>query len=204
IISSSKSLEEHFRLVRSGEYRKSYNVTPSSHIPAVRLEQEDRVLASLYWGLIPHWAKDTKLKPINAKAESVASKPFFRSAFKKNRCLVPANGFYEWKRTGKQKQPYYFRLKDTELMAFAGLWDRWEHDGKITESCALITTDASGVMKPVHDRMPVILDPKDYDAWLHEGDKALLQPYAGDMICYPVSTAVNNPRHTGKELIEPV
>jgi len=204
IISKSREIEKHFDLVRSREFRKSYNVYPSSDIPVVRLEYGDRVLANLHWGLIPHWAKDTKLQPINAKGETVASKPFFRSAFRKSRCLIPANGFYEWQRAGKQKQPYYFRLKDAELMAFAGLWDRWEHDGNAIESCTIITTDANEVMKPVHDRMPVVLGPDAYEAWLQEGRKSLLQPYAGDMICYPVSTAVNNPKHNGKDLIEPV
>lgn len=204
IISNSKSIEEHFNLVRSSEYIKSYNVYPSSNIPVVRLEDGDRVLAYLHWGLVPHWAKDTKLKPINAKAETVDSKPFFRSAFKKSRCLIPANGFYEWKKTNKQKQPFYFKLKDAELMAFAGLWDHWEHDGDTIESCTIITTEANDVMKPVHDRMPVILDPEVYDTWLQEGGKTLLQPYTGEMLSYPVSTAVNNPKHNGKDLIEPV
>ncbi|MBM2830353.1 MAG: response-associated protein [Gammaproteobacteria bacterium] len=204
IISNSRNIEEHFNLVRSGEFIHSYNVSPSSNIPVVRMEDGDRVLANLHWGLVPHWAKDTKLKPINAKAETVDSKPFFRSAFKKSRCLIPANGFYEWKRTNKHKQPFYFKLKDSELLAFAGLWDHWEHDDETLESCTMITTVANDVMKPVHDRMPVILDPDNYDAWLHEGSKSLLQPYAGKMISYPVSTAVNNPKHNGKDLIEPV
>lgn len=204
ITSNSHDIEEHFNLVRSSEYVTSYNVSPSSMIPAVRLEDGECALANVYWGLIPHWAKDTKIKPINAKAETVDSKPFFRSAFKKSRCLILANGFYEWKKANKQKQPFYFKLKDADLMAFAGLWDRWEHDGAIIESCTIITTDANDVMKPVHDRMPVILAPDDYLAWLQEGGKSLLQPFAGEMISYPVSTAVNNPKHNGRDLIEPV
>ena len=204
IISNSKNIEEHFSLARSGEYLKSYNVSPSSNIPVVRLEHDNRALSNLHWGLVPHWAKDTKLKPINAKAETIDTKPFFRSAFKNNRCLIPANGFYEWKKTNKHKQPWYFKLKDTELMAFAGLWDHWEHDDESMESCTIITTGANDVMKPVHDRMPVILNPEDYDGWLIEGNKTLLQPYSGKMIAYPVSTIVNNPKHNGKDLIEPV
>jgi len=203
ITSNSRDIEEHFKLVRSGEYVKSYNVSPSHTIPVVRLEYGDRVLANLHWGLIPHWAKDPKLKPINAKAETVDSKPFFRSAFKKSRCLIPANGFYEWKMAKKHKQPFYFKLKDADLMAFAGLWDHWEHDGENIESCTIITTEANEIMKPVHDRMPVIIEPDDYEAWLQEGGKSLLQPYAGEMITYPVSTAVNNPKHNGRDLIEP-
>ena len=204
ITSNPVDIEKHFNLIRSSEYITSYNVSPASMIPAVRLENGDRALTNLHWGLIPHWAQDTKLKPINAKAETVATKPFFRSAFKKSRCLIPANGFYEWQRTNNHKQPFYFKLKDVELMAFAGIWDRWEHDSKTIESCTIITTEANEIMKPVHDRMPVILDPEDYDAWLQEGGKTLLQPFSGELIAYPVSTAVNNPKHNGRDLIEPV
>lgn len=204
IISNSRHIEEHFNLVRSGEYLKSYNVCPSSFIPVIKLENNDRVLANLHWGLVPHWAKDSKIKPINARAETVDSKPFFRSAFKKNRCLIPANGFYEWQRINKHKQPWYFKLKDVELMAFAGLWDHWEHDGDMMESCTIITTKANDVMKTVHNRMPVILDRDDYDAWLIGGNKSLLQSYPGEMHAYPVSTAVNNPEHNGEDLIKAI
>lgn len=204
IISNSRSIEDHFKLVRSGEFIHSYNVSPSRNIPVVHLENGERCLANMHWGLIPHWAKDTKIKPINAKAETIESKPFFRSAFKKNRCLIPANGFYEWKRINKNKQPWYFRLKDSELMAFAGIWDHWEHNGEHIDSCTIITTDANDVMKPVHNRMPVILDPDDYNTWLLEGNKNLLLPYSGKMEAWPVSTVVNNPSHNGKDLIEPV
>ena len=204
VISSSKSIEEHFNLVNSGEFLHSYNVSPSNIIPIVRLDKDHRALVNMHWGLIPHWAKDTKIKPINAKAETIDKKPFFRSAFRKTRCLVPANGFYEWKRANNHKQPYYFKLKDSELLAFAGLWDRREQEGETFDSCTIITTSANDIMKPVHDRMPVILKPEDYDAWLKEGKKELLQPYSGDMIVYPVSTVVNNPKHDGKDLIEPI
>ena len=205
MISNSKDITEHFNLVRSGDYIHSYNVSPSSNIPVVKLDNGERVLESMHWGFIPHWAKDTKIQPINAKSETVNSKPFFRSAFKKSRCLIPANGFYEWLRMGDHKQPYYFRLKDDDLLAFAGLWDHWENpEGQSIDSCTIITTVANDVMKPIHDRMPVILDPEDYEDWLEKGGKELLQPYAGEMVCYPVSTVVNNPRNNGKDLIEPV
>ena len=204
VISDSKTVKEHFNLVRSDEFIHNYNINPSNNIPVVRLEEDGYVLANMHWGLIPHWAKDTKIKPINAKAETIDQKPFFRSAFKKYRCLIPANGFYEWKRANNHKQPYYFRLKDSELLAFAGLWDHWRHEGEAIDSCTIITTEANEQMKPVHDRMPVILDPKDYDDWLQTGNKSLLCPYSGDMIVYPVSTVVNNPKHNGKDLIEPI
>ncbi len=204
VISNNKNLSEHFKLVRSGDLLHSYNVSPSAEIPVVRLEPDGHTLTPMHWGLIPRWAKDFKIKPINAKAETLDIKPFFRTAFKKNRCLIPANGFYEWKRDGNRKQPFYFTLKDREVMAFAGLWDQWEHEGETLLSCTIITTEANPVMKPVHDRMPVILDPDQYDVWLKDGGKTLLQPYTGSMTSCPVSTAVNNPRHDGEELIAPV
>jgi putative SOS response-associated peptidase YedK len=204
IISDSLSIEEHFNLARTCEFIHSYNISPSNNIPVVRLENNSRVLANMHWGLVPHWAKDTRLKPINAKAETIDTKPFFRSAFKKNRCLIPVNGFYEWKKFNKHKQPWYFKLKDAELMAFAGLWDQWMQDSKSIESCTIITTGANDIMKPVHNRMPVILKPEAYDEWLFEGNKTLLLPYTGEMVAYPVSTFVNNPKHNGKDLIKAV
>ena len=204
ITSDAKSIEEYFDLARMDGVASSYNISPASDVPVVHLADGRRVLSNMHWGLVPHWARDTKIQPINAKAETVDSKPFFRSSFNKNRCLIPATGFYEWKRANNHKQPYYFKLKDSELMAFAGLWDHREQDGEGEDSCTIITTEANTVMKPIHDRMPVILKPDDYDTWLREGGKGLLAPYTGDMIVYPVSTAVNNPRHNGRDLIEPV
>jgi len=204
IISNSKSLAEHFDLVKSGEYISSHNVTPSSDIPVIRTNDGQRELANCHWGLIPHWAKDTKIKPINAKAETITEKPFFRSSYKNKRCLIPANGFYEWKGSKGHKQPYYFKLEEDKLFAFAGLWDHWENEDKIIESCTIITTSANEVMKPIHNRMPVMLKPDNYDKWLHEGDKTLLKPYEEKMICYPVSTVVNNPKHNGSDLILPI
>ncbi len=205
MISNSKDITEHFNLVRSGDYIHSYNISPSSNIPVVKLDNGERVLENMHWGFIPHWAKDTKIQPINAKSETVNSKPFFRSAFKKTRCLIPANGFYEWLRMDDHKQPYYFRLKDDELLAFAGLWDHWENpEGQSIDSCTIITTSANEIMEPIHNRMPVILDPVDYEEWLQHGGKDFLKPYAGEMVCYPVSTVVNNPRNNGKDLIEPI
>lgn len=203
IISKSGDVKKHFNLSRVHEFKQSFNVSPASDIPVIRLEDGERVLINMHWGLVPHWAKDTKIKPVNAKAETLESKPFFRSAFKKNRCLIPANGFYEWKRVDGHKQPYYFRLDNAELMAFAGLWDCREAGNELTYSCTIITTSANDVMKTVHDRMPVILEPGDYDAWLIEGDKSLLEPYTGELLAYPVSTIVNNPENDGKDLVEP-
>lgn len=204
IISKTGKIKKHFNLAHADDFKQSYNVSPGSDIPVIRLDNGERVLAKMHWGLVPHWAKDTKIRPINARAESVNSKPYFRSAFRKNRCLIPANGFYEWKRTNGSKQPFYFKLNDTDLMAFAGLWDHWDHDGESMFSCTIITTTANNAIKAVHDRMPVILDPDNYVNWLHDGDKSLLAPYSGELLACPVSTSVNNPEHDGSDLIKPV
>jgi len=146
---------------------------------------------------------------INARSETVTEKPAFREAFKRSRCVIPADGFYEWKREGAGKQPFYFALRDENLFGFAGLWDRWkDENGKVIESCAILTTEANEVLRPVHDRMPVILHPETYDEWLGEDIrnvsslKELLMPYpSAEMIAYPVSKDVNSPRNQGEDLI---
>ena len=147
---------------------------------------------------------------INARSETVTEKPAFREAFKKRRCFIPADGFYEWQRTEGKKQPFFFQLKDGHPFGFAGLWDRWMgEDGKVTESCTILTTAANEVLAPVHDRMPVILHEEDYEQWLDKDERKrellrdLLRPYpASEMNAYPVSTLVNSSRHKGAELIE--
>jgi putative SOS response-associated peptidase YedK len=174
----------------------------------------NRQFKMLHWGLIPSWAKDPKMgaKLINARAETVAEKPAFRSAFRQRRCLVLADGFYEWQQqeNKKQKQPYYFRVNDGQPFAFAGLWERWQDgNGKEIESCTLLTTQPNELMNPIHNRMPVILDPKDYDLWLDlevkkpELLQPLLHPYpTEEMMAYPVSKAVNKPSNDSTECIE--
>lgn len=147
---------------------------------------------------------------INARSETVLEKPSFREAFKKRRCIIPADGFYEWARTGGRKQPYYFRLRDDQPFGFAGLWDRWEdQDGEVIESCTILTTEANEVLASVHDRMPVILHPRTYELWLNsdsqnaESLKELLQPFPeSEMTGYPVSTRVNDPQADGDNLLE--
>jgi putative SOS response-associated peptidase YedK len=171
----------------------------------------------LHWGLIPSWAKDAKMgaRLINARAETVAEKPAFRSAFRQRRCLVLADGFYEWQQQEekKQKQPFYFHLREKQAFAFAGLWEHWQDDaaGEEIESCTLLTTEANELMEPIHNRMPVILDPKDYDLWLDPKVKnsellqPLLRPYATEeMAAYRVSTTVNKPIHDSAECIESI
>ena len=181
-----------------------YNIAPTQPVPTILPDSENgkRQLKMLRWGLIPSWAKDMKMgaRLINARAETIAEKPAFRSAFKRRRCLVLADGFYEWQQQDGKKQPFYFQLQDGKPFAFAGLWERWEKgEGEPIESCTIVTTEANQLMRPIHDRMPVILDPENYDRWLDpelqktEMLQSLLQPYQSEeMTFYPVSTKVNN------------
>jgi putative SOS response-associated peptidase YedK len=185
------------------EFEPRYNIAPTQDVLAIR---HGRRLSSLRWGLIPSWAKDAKIgySTINARADSVATKPAFRSAFKNRRCLVLADGFYEWHTEGKRKQPFLFDVDGGQAFAFAGLWEARQG----IETCSLITTDANELVREVHDRMPAILDPSAYDAWLDPAavDVArLLVPFeAGRMTARPVSTHVNNVRNEGPECIGPV
>lgn len=195
-----------------------YNIAPTQPVATVLRtpEHQDRQFRMLHWGLIPSWAKDKKIgaRLINARAETVAEKPAFRSAFRKQRCLVLADGFYEWQQqeNHKQKQPFYFRFQDGRPFAFAGLWEHWEDaNGDELESCTLLTTQANELMRPIHNRMPVILDPKDYDLWLDLEMKnpELLQPllhlYATqEMMAYPVNKVVNKPSNDSMECIEKI
>src|SRR5437016_8151445 len=163
-------LSEKFQFPEIIPLKPRYNIAPSQSVAVVRLlpDDSDRKLAMLRWGLIPAWIKDptSGAQPINAKSETVAEKPMFREAFKRRRCLVPADGFYEWKREGGRKQPVYICMKDREPFAFAGLWEHWEdHDGQVIESCTLLTTEPNELLAQVHNRMPVILDQRDYDLW---------------------------------------
>jgi putative SOS response-associated peptidase YedK len=197
------------------QFAPSFNVAPQSVQPVVRSNRDrgNREFALLRWGLVPFWAKDAKLafSTINACAEEVASKPAFREALKKRRCLVPADAFYEWQRLdAKSKMPFAIALTSGEPYAFAGLWESWRpKDGEPLETFAILTTYPNEVMEPIHNRMPVILEPKDYDRWLNAGDQArppagLLRPYpAGRMRAWPVSDRVGNVRNNYPELLEP-
>jgi putative SOS response-associated peptidase YedK len=191
----------------------SHNIAPSQNIAIIKNE-EKRSLAISKWGLVPSWAKDPAIghKMINARSESIAEKPSFKSSFKHHRILIPANGFYEWKREGKIKSPYYIRLKSRSCYGFAGLVSYWKspEGEQICTSC-IITTSANDLIKPIHDRMPVIIRKKDEDLWLdgEEQDKnallALLKPYSSDeMDYYAVSTMVNSPANNSPECIKPV
>jgi putative SOS response-associated peptidase YedK len=191
-----------------------YNVAATQPVPAVRLaENARRVLVRLRWGLIPSWAKDPAIghSLINARSETVAEKPAFRGAFKARRCLIPASGLYEWRATGgKHKQPYHFRLTDGRPFAFAGLWERWHGgDDEPVETCAILTTEANEVVRPVHERMPVILALADFGVWLDPRAPAdqlhtLFRPYPAEMMeAVPVGRYVSNPRNEGPRCLAP-
>ena len=208
-------IAEQFDLDEFPLFPPRYNIAPSQQVAAIRLNPEvaKRECVALRWGLIPSWAKDLKIgnQCINAKAETVAEKPAFRAAFKKRRCLVMADGFYEWQLQGKHKQPMWIGLRDRRPFAFAGLWEHWSpKDGEPIESCTIITTQPNALMELIHTRMPVILDTKDYAAWLDPAFQhvdilnALLRPFPAEhMTAFPVSTLVNNPRHDAPQCLEP-
>lgn len=161
----AKHIAEIFGLSDVFDLPHQYNIAPSQDVAAVRLNREGkkRELAMLHWGLVPFWAKDPKIgyRTINARAETLATKPSFRNAFKKRRCLIVADGFYEWQKTNGKKQPFLIHMKDDRPFAFAGLWEHWKGDDEVIESCTIIVTEANDLMKPIHDRMPVILSPDD-------------------------------------------
>jgi putative SOS response-associated peptidase YedK len=193
----------------------SYNIAPTTPVPACRMEQPDRKeLTWLRWGLVPHWAKqaDGNYRMINARAETVATKPAFRSPFRKRRCLIPADGYYEWKSVGGRKQPYYFSMRDGDPFCFAGLWERWQPaEGEPVETCAIITIGANALGAEVHHRMPVILAADDYERWLDpaltrpEEVLPMLAPFPPEaMTVFPVSTLVNNARVDEPRCITPL
>jgi putative SOS response-associated peptidase YedK len=198
------------------EWSPRYNIAPTQPVPIIRQHPKEpvRKLSLCRWGLIPSWAADPSraARMVNARAESAAAKPAFRDAFKFRRCLIPADGFYEWQRTGKIKQPYCFEVNEGELFAFAGLWERWKDPhGSWVKTCAILTTTPNAVTATVHDRMPVILGPDSYDLWLDPGmtDVAaaseLLKPYdARRMQRYAVSTRVNQVANDDKSCAAPV
>ena len=198
-------VEEHFDVAHEdGDWVPRYNIAPTQPVAVVRQHPKEpgRKLSMLRWGLIPSWAKDASgsARMINARSETAATLPAFRDAMKSRRCLIPADGFYEWKKNGNVRQPYCFEVNNGNLFAFAGLWDRWKNaNGEWIRSCLILTTTSNAVTAPVHDRMPVILDANDYDLWLDPGmnNRAvaaeLLKPFdARRMRSYPISAQINN------------
>lgn len=197
-------VEEYFDVAGEDDWVPRYNIAPTQPVPIIRQHPKEptRNFSLVRWGLIPSWAKDSSgaAMMINARSETAASKPAFRDALKSRRCLVPADAFYEWQRTGKTKQPFCFEVGAGELFAFAGLWDRWRApDGNWLKSCTILTTTPNTLTATVHDRMPVILDPSNYDVWLDPGmtnieaASDLLKPFEAQLMrAYSVSPRVNN------------
>ena len=206
-------LQRYFEFLLTEEFPPRYNIAPGQPILAVISDGQKRRAGTLKWGLVPSWAKDHKVgsKMINARAEGIDEKPSFKDAFKRRRCLIIADGFYEWKKTGESKQPYRFIMKSKEPFAFAGLWETWKKGERPLHTCTIITTTPNAVTKDVHDRMPVILPKEKHDLWLDPRNadteylKSLLMPYsAEEMEKYPVSTHVNNPKNEMAELLSPL
>jgi putative SOS response-associated peptidase YedK len=201
-----------FGLKYPPEITARYNIAPTQQVPIIRRNADgERELSQVRWGLVPFWAKDPSVgsKMINARAETVVSKPGFGDAYKKLRCLIPASGFYEWgKMTDGTKQPVRVAMVDDRPFAFAGLWSRWGSKDAEIETCTIITTEANELCQHVHDRMPVILAAENYVRWLDTADADpadLLRPYPSDaMRAYPVSTKVNSPKNDDESLIEPL
>jgi putative SOS response-associated peptidase YedK len=217
--SLSRELERFFNaLPPAFEMQATYNVAPSQEIPVIVQQEDARHIKKRYWGLVPFWAKDTSIgsRMINARVETITSKPAFKAALKHRRCLIPANGFYEWKGKSGGKQPFYFHLPSGEPFAFAGLYEIWENKEAPPgagpyKSCAIITMDASDSVKDVHNRMPLILKPEAYDEWLDPQikkpsriEEILKQGYVRDLRSYPVAKLVNQVGNNQKECMDPL
>ncbi len=204
-----------FELVRTLELAPRYNIGPTQPIAAVRESPTGRELVLMHWGLIPSWAEDPRIgsRMINARSETAATKPSFRAAFARRRCLIPADGFYEWKPVaGRSKQPFYITRRDERPFAFAGLWERWKRgESPPVESCTILTTAANALLGELHDRMPVIVSEPQFAHWLDptidnpkEFDAILASRPSDELKSYPVSTRVNNVRNDAAECIRPL
>lgn len=199
-----------FGVKAATDFTPRYNIAPTQDIAAVRLdEKNERELVALRWGLVPFWAKDPAIgnRMINARAETVAEKPSFRAAYKRRRCLILADGFYEWCKVGDGKTPFYISQASAQPFAFAGLWEHWQDKETEAElqTATIITTAANEFMQPLHHRMPVILQPATADSWL-DGDNELLDfaaEFAPELRAWPVQKTVNSPRNEGEELLQP-
>jgi putative SOS response-associated peptidase YedK len=214
--SPAEAVRRTFDLAEVPELEPRYNVAPTQDVPAVRAgEGSARAFAMLHWGLVPKWAEDRGIgnRMINARAETLAEKPAFREAFRKRRCLVLADGWYEWQAAPGGKQPHFVRLKDARLIAFAGLWERWKDPatGSMLESCTIVTTDAAESIRKIHERMPVVLGEAHWDRWLDTAFSdtgklsELLVPCDPKALeAWPVGREVNAPKNQGPGLIERV
>jgi putative SOS response-associated peptidase YedK len=208
-------IENHFKVQLPQSLPFRYNIAPSQEIPAIRVSKEGkRKLTMLRWGLIPFWAKEqsSKYKMINARADTVFSKPAYKAAVRRRRCLVPATGFFEWKRGERSKQPYLVRGRDSDLFSMAGIWEHWENSetGDVIESCAILTTRPNSVVGELHDRMPVIIKPESYPTWLDPNIQSqeqltpLMEPYPNEKtVIQPINREVNNPANDNPSVIQP-
>jgi putative SOS response-associated peptidase YedK len=210
-VSRDQAAIERYFNVSSRQYKllDRYNVVPGTDIPVIRLIGGERVLSPMRWGLIPCWAKDGKIghKMINAIAETVATNPAFCSSYKSRRCLIPADGFYEWRSDIEPVQPYYIHRRDGAPIGFAGLWETRNVEDEIVETCAIVTTESNDMMAQLHDRMPVILAPENFDRWVagpteEVGTLLVSCPYEW-LKAYPISAQVDDPRNEGPELLRP-
>jgi putative SOS response-associated peptidase YedK len=210
-------VEEYFDSVSDEpDWSPRFNIAPTQPVPVIRQNPKEpvRQLSVMRWGLIPSWSKDASggASMINARSETAATKPAFRDALKSRRCMIPADGFYEWRRDGKSKQPYCFEVNEGELFVFAGLWERWrDPSGQWVQSCSILTTTPNAVTQAVHDRMPVILHPDAYDLWLDPGmtnvaaASELLQPFEARLMrSFSVSTRINHVANDDEECSVPV
>ena len=213
VTATPEAIRALFRYVEQPNFPSRYNIAPTQPIAVVRLVDGERHFALMRWGLLPSWVKDPKAFSllINARGESVNEKPAFRNAMKRRRCLIPANGFYEWKALPGRKQPFYIRSKSGEPVAFAGLWETWTGpNGEELDTAAIVTTSANRTLSPIHDRMPVVVPPEAFDLWLDCTNvdattaAALLAPAQEDLFeAYEISTAVNRTANDNPKLIEP-
>lgn len=212
-LSQPGEILEQLEVINREPLAARYNVAPTQNAPTVRAGRAGRELAQLRWGLVPGWAQDAAIgnKMINARGETAAEKPSFKSALKKRRCLVLTDGFYEWKKLGSAKQPYHIRFPDRRPFVFAGLWERWTRGPEPLETFTILTIDANDTLRELHHRMPVIFGPEQIAPWLDPTVEdlgllsSLLKPWAGDPLeLVPVSRLVNSPSNDRPEVLEPV
>jgi putative SOS response-associated peptidase YedK len=213
---SKQHLAERFQASDEIEDRPRYNIAPTQPVVTVRKEHDrkTRKFTTMRWGLIPFWAKDMSIgtRTLNARSETVTTTPAFRQSILTKRCLIPADGFYEWQKMGSVKQPYCFEVSEGDVFAFAGLWDQWKSpDGQVIESCTILTTTPNSLVADMHDRMPVIVAPDKYDLWLDpdvndfEAIRDILRPYDANLMRrYPVSRKLNNSKIDDAESAAPV
>ncbi|MCM2605433.1 SOS response-associated peptidase [Rossellomorea marisflavi] len=213
LIESVHELQQQFEFDLSADLQPRFNIAPSQEVFSIISDGKKRRGGMLRWGLVPHWAKEAKIgyKMINARAEGIDEKPSFREPFRKKRCLIIADGFYEWKKVDDRKQPYRFVMKDGKPFAFAGLWETWKKGDAPLHTCTIITTTPNALTEDVHDRMPVILKRTDYARWLDPSNqavdelKSLLVPYpAEEMELYAVSELVNSPKNDVADVLSPL